>query len=458
MAKKYFGTDGIRDVANSGNLTPGAILRMAQCVAKVLRDEREGGGVSERKRPKIGVGADTRVSGEMIKAALTAGLTSLGLDVVDFGVVPTPALAYLTRTRGFGMGIMISASHNFMADNGIKIFSPEGLKLSDDTEERIEALIDDGDWEPDLPTGSGVGRVVSDASGLDDYISYLVDSFEPGMLNGLTVAVDCANGAAWKAAPETLARLGAKVSVMANAPNGSNINEKCGSVHPEALAGLVVDEGCRAGVALDGDADRSLFVDSRGVLVDGDAVMAALAPRMKEKGELAHDTVVVTVMSNMGLEAALHGHGIRLERTPVGDRYVTELLQKGGYSLGGEQSGHIIFGASNGYAGDGTYTALRVFQAMAETGLSMEELVSDMETFPQVLINVEVSSKPPLEELEMTAESVRNAESALGGDGRVLLRYSGTEKKIRVMIEGKDSGLVEKLARTIAQTVKKEIG
>jgi phosphoglucosamine mutase len=452
MANKYFGTDGIRDVANSGNLTPERILRTAQGLGALLRE------TPSRERPRVGIAADTRVSCGMIFSALTAGLTSLGVDVVDFGVLPTPALAFLTRARTLAMGIMISASHNPMADNGIKVFHSDGFKLSEELERPVEMMIDGDAPEPSLPNGAGIGRVVGDSTGFNDYVASMVDRFAGGMLEGLTLAVDCANGAAWKTAPEILTRLGARINVMANAPNGTNINESCGSLHTGALRELVLAEGCDAGVALDGDADRSIFVDGAGEVRDGDAVMALMGMWLKAKGKLADDTVVATVMSNMGLEVALREKGIRLERTPVGDRHVSERLKAGAFSIGGEQSGHIIFGADNNYTGDGVYTALRVFQCMAETGRPLQELLSGVERYPQVLINVPVASTPPLDTLPSVMKRVGEAESVLGERGRVLLRYSGTEKKARVMTEGPDEALVTKLAESIAEAVRSEIG
>lgn len=457
MAGKYFGTDGIRDRANSGNLTPLTIVRAAQSLGVILRERRASGGAAE-SRSQVGLGADTRISGDLIRSALAAGLTSVGVDVVDFGVLPTPGLAYLTMKRELDLGIMISASHNPMADNGIKVFEQNGNKLSNELEDRVEQLIDDSSTMPELSQDGEIGTMLIDTAGFDEYVSYLANAFDPGMLKGVTVAIDCANGASWKAAPEVFSRLGAKINVMANAPTGININERCGSVHPELLSELVTMEGCHLGVALDGDGDRSIFVDRDGKVVDGDAVMACLGIRMKEKGKLAHDTVVATIMSNIGLDVALREHGIRLERTPVGDRFVTERLRSGGFCLGGEQSGHIIFGAENNYTGDGIYTALKLLEVMVETGLPIHEMTSVMRTYPQILINIPVSRKPPIEELESVLAAVKVAETELGDEGRVVLRYSGTEKKMRVMTEGPDSILVERLARSIADAVRAEIG
>lgn len=453
MGNKYFGTDGIRDVANAGLLTPSRIVKTAQSLGRMLRE-----GATPSAALKVGIGADTRISGSMILSALTAGLTALGVDVVDFGVLPTPALAELTRKRRLSLGIMISASHNPMADNGIKIFQSDGFKLSDVQEELVERLMESTAVDEDLPTGGRLGRLCFDGTGFDDYLGSMVDRFGAGQLKGLKVAVDCANGAAWKAAPAILTRLGAKVQVMANAPNGININDGCGSVHLEALQEFVQAEGCDVAVALDGDGDRSMFVDAAGGEVDGDGFMAFMGPWLKKQGRLAHDTVVTTVMSNIGLEIALRREGITMIRTPVGDRHVTECLRRGGYSLGGEQSGHLIFGSENSYTGDGIFSALKLFQALVAAGRPLRELVAPMKRFPQVLINVPVKSKPPVEELTAVNSCVERAEQTLGAEGRVLLRYSGTEKKMRVMTEGPTEELVRSLAETIADAVRAEIG
>ncbi len=452
MANKYFGTDGIRNVANSGALVPSTILKVGQCVGALLQES------APAERPRVGIGADTRVSGCMIRTALCAGLTSVGVDAVDFGVLPTPALAYLTRARGLGSGIMISASHNPMADNGIKIFHSDGFKISDDSENLLESMIDAPDIPTALRTGGAVGKVMDDPSGFEEYVSYMVDRFESGMLRDLKVAVDCANGATWKSAPEILKRLGAKITVMANAPNGTNINDQCGSVYPESLRDLVLAEKCDVGMALDGDGDRCILIDNEGELVNGDKVMAGLGIWLKTKGALNHDTVVATVMSNIGLAAALRREGIDLERTSVGDRFVTACMQEGDYTLGGEQSGHIIFGRDNNYTGDGAYTALRLFEALCESGTSLAEFVSTMETFPQVLINVPVKRKPPLDEMPAVVERIAAVEALLAEEGRVVVRYSGTESKLRVMIEGRDQDQVNELAGSIADTIRTEIG
>lgn len=452
MEKRYFGTDGVRDVANAGTLAPETILRLSQALGEVLK-ERDG-----QERHVIGLGSDTRISCDMIRAALTAGFTSLGSDVIDFGVLPTPAMAHLTRVRNLDLGLMVSASHNPMADNGIKVFDSRGLKLPDEVERRVEQWIDDRKWSPRLPTGAGLGRASEDAGGLEEYLTHLIGHFKGLDLSPWKVAVDCANGATWKMAPEILTRLGAKVVVMANDPDGTNINLDCGSVHPESLTELVKAEGCDLGVALDGDGDRAQFVDRSGRILNGDHIMAALALHMNEQGTLNRGAVVATVMSNIGLELAMTRAGIRLLRADVGDRHVTARLRKDNLSLGGEQSGHIIFGDENHYTGDGVFTALKVLEVMTGTGKPLHELTSIMKEYPQLLINVEVRHKPPFEEVPSVMDAVRDAQSRLGDEGRVLLRYSGTERKARVMVEGRNVNQVKALAESIAQVVTREMG
>ena len=451
MDKKYFGTDGVRGVANRGHLRPSVILRLSQALGEVLKKQR--GGAAGR----VGIAGDSRISQDMIGASLAAGLTSLGSDVIDFGVMPTPALAFLTRSRGLSMGIMVSASHNAMEDNGIKVFDGDGFKLPDEVEFEVEALLENG-FEPELPLGAGLGRVVRDPSGLEDYVAHLMGFMQGVSLGGIRIAVDCANGAASVAAPEVLARLGAKVAVTANDPDGTNINRECGSTHPDHLARLVKTAGCDLGVALDGDSDRAIFADPTGRILNGDHVMAFLARFMKERGDLPGNTLVATVMSNLGLEVSLREEGIVMDRTPVGDRHVTARLREGGFGLGGEQSGHLIFGAENHYTGDGIFSALKVLRVIGETGRSLDELGGVMTDFPQVLINVEVASKPPLEKLPTVRDRITEVEQALGDEGRVITRYSGTERLARVMVEGRDESEVEGLARSIAEAIKDEIG
>lgn len=453
MKKRYFGTDGIRDVANTGNLKPAVLLRLSQALGEVMAAKTREGCPG-----RVGLGGDTRISYDMIRSTLTAGFTSLGWEVVDFGVLPTPALAHLTRSRGLGLGVMISASHNPMADNGIKVFDGQGFKLPDEKEKEVEALIDDPAWKPNHPIGAALGCAVEDRTGQEEYMTHLLSFFKGLNLGKYKVAVDCANGADWKLAPEMLARLGAKVVVMANDPDGTNINLECGAVCPGKLAELVVSEKCHLGFALDGDGDRCQFVDANGALLNGDHVLAMAALEMEKRGALNRSTVVATTMSNLGLERALEAAGIRLVRTEVGDRYVTARLREDKLSLGGEQSGHLIFGEENHYTGDGVFTALKVLKIVEESGKSLQALASVMQEYPQVLINVAVSSKPPFEEIPAVQEKMEEVVSALRGEGRVILRYSGTEKKARIMVEGSNLDRVKAYAGSLAETVRKEIG
>jgi phosphoglucosamine mutase len=452
MDKKYFGTDGIRDVANTGHLTPVFLLRASQGLGEMLR-RREG-----LKRFQIALGGDTRISLDMIRASLVAGFTAQGCDAIDFGMLPTPALAHLTRSRKLDLGIMISASHNPVRDNGIKVFGPDGFKLPDETELEVEALIDDQNWALPFRTGEDLGRLRQDREGLEEYITHLLGYFRDLRLDGLTVGVDCSNGAASYMAPEVLTRLGASVKPMAHTQDGTNINRDCGSVHPGRLCALVKAEGCDLGVALDGDADRSLFVDASGRALSGDYIIALLARHMHERGRLNHGRCAATIMSNLGLDQALKEAGISLVRTAVGDRAISQKLREEDLSLGGEQSGHMLFGKENHYTGDGVFTTLKVLQVMAETGKTLADLASAMTEFPQVLINVPVQRKPPPEETPGILEAIRKAEERLGETGRVVYRYSGTEKLARVMVEGPEESEVQGHANAIAEAVKKEIG
>lgn len=444
----------MRGVANAGNLTPTVIFRLSQALGRMLREES----TSDQQKFSVGMGGDPRISYDMIRSALCAGFTSLGCDVKDFGILPTPALAHLTRAHRLDLGLMISASHNPVVDNGIKVFDGQGVKLSDELEFSVEQSMDDPGRAPDLPVGVALGRVMIDSDGLEEYLIHLMGFFRGMSLQNLKVAVDCANGAACRLAPEILHRLGAKVVVMANDPDGTNINLDCGSVYPARLAELVKSEGCDMGFALDGDGDRCQFVDASGHILNGDPIMAFLALHMQRQNQLNQDTLVTTIMSNIGLELALKPAKIRLVRTDVGDRHVCARLRADDLSLGGEQSGHIIFGKENCYTGDGVFTGLKVLQVMIETGKSLADLASVMIDYPQVLINVDVTRKPPFEELPQVMEAVREVDRKLAEEGRVILRYSGTERKARVMVEGPDGPDVQRFAQAIAQAVKDAIG
>ncbi|MBY8857941.1 phosphoglucosamine mutase [Nocardia sp. CA2R105] len=450
---RLFGTDGVRGLAN-GSLGPELALQVSAAAAQVLS--------RGKSRPRAVVGRDPRASGEMLEAAVIAGLTSAGVDVVSVGVLPTPAVAYLTATYDACLGVMISASHNPMPDNGIKIFAAGGHKLDDAIEDRIEELVHQRDFL--RPTGAGIGRVLS-LSGIDGrvedhysqagtherYVEHLVEATGRD-LNGLTVVVDCAHGAASDVGPAAYREAGARVIAVNAEPNGLNINDRCGSTHLDGVRHAVLEYGADLGLAHDGDADRCLAVDAAGAVVDGDAIMAVLAMGMREAGELAHDTLVATVMSNLGLHIAMRDAGITVRTTAVGDRYVLEELRRGGYTLGGEQSGHVVF-PKFGTTGDGLLTGLRLLARMAETGRGMADLASVVETVPQVLVNVPVSDKVAVAESGEVRDAVLEAERVLGESGRVLLRPSGTEQLVRVMVEATDPDRARQLADDLAKRV-----
>ncbi|RRQ26071.1 phosphoglucosamine mutase [Rhodococcus sp. Eu-32] len=439
---RLFGTDGVRGLANA-LLTPELAVKVARAAATVLAP-RNG------SRPVAVVGRDPRASGEMLSAAVIAGLTASGVDVVDVGVLPTPAVAYLTASYDAALGVMISASHNPMPDNGIKIFASGGHKLEDDVENRIESLIA-GDGELPAPTGAAIGRVRVDADAGEKYVEHLRTAVGHD-LAGLTVVVDCANGAASSVAPAVYSAAGATVVAIHADPDGLNINDECGSTHLEDLQNAVVKHGADIGIGHDGDADRCLAVDASGAVVDGDAIMAVLAIAMKESGELAEDTLVATVMSNLGLHIAMRQAGIALRTAAVGDRYVLEELRAGNFSLGGEQSGHVVIPAL-GTTGDGILTALRLMARVAQTGRTLADLASVMQTLPQVLINVKVSDKAAVASSKIVVDGVAEVERQLGDNGRVLLRPSGTEQLVRVMVEASEPDLARRLAQDLADRV-----
>lgn len=450
---RLFGTDGVRGLAND-SLSPELALQISAAAAQVL-----GRG---RSRAVAVVGRDPRASGEMLEAAVTAGLTAAGMSVLSVGVLPTPAVAYLTAAYDACLGVMISASHNAMPDNGIKIFAAGGHKLDDSVEDKIEELVRAKSFV--RPTGAGIGRVLS-LSGVDGhvedhyslagtherYVEHLVEATGRD-LSGITVVVDCAHGAASDVGPAAYREAGARVVAINAEPNGLNINERCGSTHLEHIQRAVLEHGADLGLAHDGDADRCLAVDGSGAVVDGDAIMAILALAMHESGELVQDTLVATVMSNLGLHIALREAGITVRTTAVGDRYVLEELRRGGYSLGGEQSGHLVF-PRYGTTGDGLLTGLKLMARMVETGRGLADLASVMTTVPQVLVNVPVADKAAVAAAPEVREAVAEAERALGDNGRVLLRPSGTEQLIRVMVEATDSHRAKQLADDLAKCV-----
>ena len=443
MAARLFGTDGVRGLANK-DLTAELALDLSVAAAHVLGEV----GVFEGHRPQAIVGRDPRASGEFLAAATIAGLASAGVDVLDAGVLPTPAIAFLIADCGADLGVMLSASHNAMPDNGIKFFARGGHKLADELEDAIEARLNEP-WE--RPTGAAVGRVRPLADGPARYIAHLLAAL-PNHLEGLHVVLDAAHGAASEVAPEAFRQAGAQVTVIGCEPDGLNINDGYGSTHLANLQKAVVEVGAHLGIALDGDADRCLAVDSHGVDVDGDQIMAILSLAMRERGELAQDTLVATVMSNLGMLQALEREGVTVKQTAVGDRYVLEEMKAGALSLGGEQSGHVIF-LDHGTTGDGTMTGLMLAARLAQTGRSLEDLSGVMKRLPQVLINVQGVDKSRVEGNEAVQSEVRAAEIELAGVGRVLLRKSGTEPLVRVMVEADDAARAQVVAQRLADVV-----
>ncbi|MDT5100232.1 MAG: phosphoglucosamine mutase [Mycobacterium sp.] len=453
---RLFGTDGVRGVANR-DLTAELALGLGSAAARRL------GNSSQARRRVAVVGRDPRASGEMLEAAVIAGLTSEGVDALRVGVLPTPAVAYLTNAYDAEFGVMISASHNPMPDNGIKIFGAGGHKLDDATEDQIEALVGD---EPlarrasstagpgERPVGAAIGRVVDAADALDRYLRHAAKALTT-RLDELTVVVDCAHGAASAAAPRAYRAAGANVIAINAEPNGLNINDGCGSTHMGTLQQAVVAYGADLGLAHDGDADRCLAVDGDGEIVDGDAIMVILALAMREAGELASNTLVATVMSNLGLHLAMRTAGIEVRTTGVGDRYVVEELRAGEYSLGGEQSGHIVMPAL-GPTGDGIVTGLRLMSRIAQTRTPLAALASTMRQLPQVLINVEVDDKATVADAPSVRSAVAEAEAELGDTGRILLRPSGTEQMVRVMVEAADEDTARQLAIRVAESVSEQ--
>ncbi len=449
--RRYFGTDGIRGEANAGIMTVETAVQVGRAVGSVFKSRHE--------RPRVLIGKDTRRSGYLFEMALVAGACSVGAEPYVLGPLPTPGIAFMTKGMRADVGVVISASHNAFFDNGIKLFGPDGYKLPDEVELSIERFIeDDAAITGAIKTGADIGRAyrIEDARGR--YITYLKTTFPNDLtLDGVRIAIDCANGAAYKIAPAVLEELGAEVITRGVSPNGLNINDGCGALYPRKLAAMVLENGCDIGIALDGDADRLICVDERGQQVDGDQILALTATRMKREGTLAGNALVVTVMSNYGLEMAMREQKIDLKRTQVGDRYVVAEMRRGGYNLGGEQSGHIVH-LDHSTTGDGTLAALRVLAIMQREQRPLSDLARVMQPAPQTLINVRVAKKPPLSELKSVQEAVAEAEKTLAGEGRVLIRYSGTEKKCRVMVEGADPGSVEGHARRIADAVTEAIG
>jgi phosphoglucosamine mutase len=444
---RLFGTDGVRGLANR-DITSESALKLAQAAAIVLGEQARARG----QKPIAVIGRDPRISGEFLAAAISAGLASSGVDVFDAGVIPTPATSFLTADLDADFGVMISASHNPAPDNGIKFFSRGGHKLDDAVEDAIEKALS---AKPLTPIGAEIGHVKEFADAKSRYLVHLQGTLS-NSLKGIKVVVDCANGAASDLAPKAFHDAGAEVVVIGNEPDGYNINLGCGSTHLSALQAAVVEHGADVGIAHDGDADRTLAVDATGAIVDGDQIMAILAVAAKSRGDLSRNTLVATVMSNLGLKIAMKQAGIEMIETKVGDRYVLEVIREGGYTLGGEQSGHLIF-ARHATTGDGILTGLQLLAQMSSTGKSLQELASAMKVYPQVLINVpevdksKVNSDPELQKV------VQEAKTELGETGRVLLRASGTEPLVRVMVEAQDAGTAQSWAERIARVVEKQL-
>ncbi len=447
---KLFGTDGVRGVANLEPMTSETAMKLGRAAAHLF--QRRAG------RHQIVIGKDTRLSGYMLESALTSGICSMGVDVLLVGPMPTPAIAFLTRSLRADAGVVISASHNPYQDNGIKFFSSDGFKLPDELEARMEELIVSNEIDHLRPTADAVGKAyrIDDAEGR--YIEFVKRSLPREMdFQEMKVVVDCANGAAYKASPKVLRELGATVFVLADEPNGTNINADCGAVHPERLQEIVRQQGAHLGIAHDGDADRALFVCEQGNLIDGDHAMAALALDLHAQGRLCRKTVVGTVMSNYGLELALSKAGLNLVRTPVGDRYLLERMLAEGCNLGGEQSGHLIFLDYN-TTGDGLISGLQVLGLMKRTGRPLSELARCMTAVPQVLLSIRVKQKRDLAQVPELQRAIRESQAKLNGAGRVLVRYSGTEPLLRIMVEGEPASLIQSVAEDLAGTVRVHLG
>jgi phosphoglucosamine mutase len=448
--KKLFGTDGVRGVANQDPMTTEMAMRIGRAAAHIFRDSP--------RRHRIVIGKDTRLSGYMIESALTSGFCSMGMDVLLVGPIPTPGIAFLTRSLRADAGVVISASHNPFEDNGIKFFGRDGFKLPDEVEQKMEELIFSGAIDGIRPTASEIGKAfrIDDAAGR--YNEFVKSSIPRGMdLASLRIVVDSANGAAYKIGPRIMTELGANVISLYDQPTGLNINQGCGSLYPEVISRAVIANSAQIGIAFDGDADRVMLCDENGTVIDGDAIMAICALQMMQEGRLKQSTLVATVMSNLGLELAMQKAGGKLVRAAVGDRYVMEKMIEGGYNLGGEQSGHIIF-LDNNTTGDGLISALQILAIMKQTGKPLSSLAACMKTYPQVLVNVKVRERRDLTSIPEVAKRAVEIEKELSGSGRLLLRYSGTEPKVRVMIEGENQETIKILADDLASIIKEKLG
>lgn len=447
MSKKLFGTDGIRGVANQYPITPEVALRVGRAVARLLQSDGE-------RRHKVVIGKDTRLSGYMLETAITSGLVSEGSRVLLTGPAPTPAVAHLTRSMGCDAGIMLTASHNPYHDNGIKIFGRDGYKLSDQLEQEVEKMI----LANELPHPEGdLGKAIRIDDAMGRYIEFTKNAVGADSLSGLKIVIDCAHGAAYHVGPLIFEELGAEVIKMSVHPDGRNINAGVGALHPEKAAALVREHGADVGICFDGDADRVIFCDENGQVIDGDRILCLCAKTLKEQGKLNGDTLVATVMSNLGMRDALAADGIMLETTGVGDRLVLERMREKGYNLGGENSGHIIY-SDYATTGDGIMSALMLLSTMREKGQPLSQLVDCMDVYPQVLLGLNVTEKPPIEEVSEIDAAIKKAEAAFSDKGRVFVRYSGTEPKIRVLTECPDAELARNQAELIAAAIENTIG
>ena len=449
--RRLFGTDGIRGTANQHPMTPEVALQLGRAVTFVA-------GRGKKHVPRVLIGKDTRISCYMLETAMAAGVCSMGGDVILCGPIPTPAVAHLTSSMRVDAGVVISASHNRYSDNGIKIFATDGFKLADAVEAEIERLMADESLLGPRKTGAKIGRAEKLEDSRGRYVAFVKNTFPRDLvLDGVRVVVDAAHGAAYRVAPLVFDELGADVTAIGVSPDGVNINEGVGALHPEGACAEVVKRNAHIGIALDGDADRVIVIDEKGRVVDGDAVLAMCAGRMIEEGTLRKSTVVATVMSNLGLERALEAKGARLVRTQVGDRYVVEAMREGGFNLGGEQSGHLIF-LDHCTTGDGIVAALQVLALALHSGKPISELArAAMERVPQILENVLLPQRRPLEEMKQLAKEEARIKGALGKDGRILIRWSGTEPKLRIMLEGPDEARIKGWAKELAEAAKKDV-
>jgi phosphoglucosamine mutase len=446
---RLFGTDGVRGLANVYPMSPDMVLRLGQAIGIYFG--------TRHTKARILIGKDTRRSGYMLEQALCSGICSVGVDAYFLGPLPTPGIAYLTRGMRASAGIVISASHNPFHDNGIKIFSADGYKLPDEVEDELEKLVSDTSLAENSPTGAGIGRARRIEDAIGQYAVFLKEQFPKHLrLDGLRIVIDCANGAGYRVAPKVFSELGAELFIIGDEPNGTNINDHCGALFPQTLREKVLLYKADLGIALDGDADRIVVIDEKGELVDGDEMLAACGVYMLKKNLLRNNTVVSTVMSNMGLDVALAKAGGTLIRTKVGDRYVMEAMRKGDHVLGGEQSGHLIFRDSS-TTGDGILAGLKFLEIMVEQGRRASELRQTMERLPQLVINVKVKSKVPFENLKEFQKALKQVEKKLDGKGRVLVRYSGTESLARVMVEGENRDEIETMAHELSHELTKSI-